>query len=266
MTQGSADVLTITEEMKQQFREEGYFILERALPAEHLELLRSVAGAAIEVADAQMDAAGVDQLGLNRRGLRYFTNMLSHERPELREVLFSPLMAEICRATIGPDAYLFWEQFVIKGADPDTRFAWHQDSGYVHENHRPYVTIWIALDDVTEENGSVYLLPFSRSGIRSYIKHIQDPRTNDQVCYFGSDPGDPVVVPAGSLAVFSSLTIHRSGPNMTDRMRRVFLAQYSPEVILNQDGSGPWGEHEEFFVSPQEQPETADSSGSLAKG
>ena len=53
---------------------------------------------------------------------------------------------------------------MIKAGDPDTAFAWHQDSGYVHEDHEPYLTCWIALDDVTEENGSVYLLPYSRSG------------------------------------------------------------------------------------------------------
>jgi ectoine hydroxylase-related dioxygenase (phytanoyl-CoA dioxygenase family) len=95
----------------------------------------------------------------------------------------------------------------------------------VHEDHEPYLTCWIALDDVTEENGAVYLLPYSRVGVRSYVKHIKDERTNDKVCYFGSDPGQPVVVPAGSIAVFSSTVMHRSGPNLTDEYRRVYVAQ-----------------------------------------
>ena len=60
--------------------------------------------------------------------------------------------------------------------------------------------------------------------------------TNDQVCYFGSDPGMPVTAPAGSIVCFSSVVIHRSGANTTDRMRRVYLAQYSAEPILNEDG------------------------------
>ena len=55
--------------------------------------------------------------------------------------------------------------------------------------------------------------------------------TNDKVCYFGSDPGVPMTAPAGSIVAFSSVVIHRSGPNLTDRMRRVYLAQYSREVI-----------------------------------
>lgn len=241
----------IGDAQREQYRTEGYFIVERALPQEHLDLLRGLSQDAVDVMHARMDAERTDQLALSVRGKRYFTQHLVRERPELREVLFSPLLADVCRATLGDTAYLFWEQFVLKGPDLDTTFSWHQDSGYVHENHRPYLTVWIALDDVTETNGSVYLLPYSRSGIRSYVRHVTDGRTNDKVCYFGTDPGVPVVVPAGSLAVFSSVVIHRSGPNLTDQMRRVYLAQYSSEVIMNQDRSAPWGEFEQFLEAGQ---------------
>lgn len=42
-------------------------------------------------------------------------------------------------------------------ADGETSFAWHQDSGYsVYQGgasrHKPYVTFWIALDDMSEKN------------------------------------------------------------------------------------------------------------------
>ncbi len=41
---------------------------------------------------------------------------------------------------------------------------------------------------------------------------------------------------------------HRSGPNLTDRMRRVYVAQYSPHVILNASGEEPWSGFEPFLV------------------
>ena len=63
-------------------------------------------------------------------------------------------------------------------------------------------------------------------------KHV-DPKTNDRIGYEGTDPGLPVLVPAGSLAVFSHQTLHRSGANTTKNMRRVYLAQYSCSPILN---------------------------------
>ncbi|MFD6416289.1 phytanoyl-CoA dioxygenase family protein [Streptomyces sp. NPDC060194] len=239
----------VTKEMADQYHREGYFVIESALRPEELELLRGGADHSVAKADAAMDAAGTDRQGINARGKRYFSNMIYEDLPELRAFLFGETMADVCRAVLGPDAYLFWEQYVIKAADQDTAFAWHQDSGYVHEDHEPYLTVWIALDDVTEENGAVYLLPYSRSGIRSYVKHVKDERTNDMVCYFGSDPGVPVVAPAGSVVVFSSVMIHRSGPNLTDRYRRVYLAQYSADVIRKKerDGGEPVGSFERFL-------------------
>ena len=237
----------VTPEHLAQFRDEGYFVLDRVLTDEQLELLRGGAQYSIDKLDAAMDAAGTDSIGINHRGKRYFSSMIYQDRPELRQFLFSDTMAEICRATLGDEAYLFWEQYVIKAGDPNTAFAWHQDSGYVHEDHAPYVTCWIALDDVTEENGSVYLLPYSRSGIRSYIKHVPI-ETGDRVCYFGSDPGLPVIVPAGSIVCFSSTVIHRSGANLTDKLRQVYLLQYSPDVIMNADGTAPHGSFEPFLI------------------
>ena len=77
-------------------------------------------------------------------------------------------------------------------------------------------------------------------GIRTVVKHMQDPRTHDQVGYFGKEPGIPVIVPAGSIAVFSSYVFHRSGPNLTNQLRRVYLPQYSPVVIRNPDSIRPW--------------------------
>ena len=129
------------------------------------------------------------------------------------------------------------------------KFGWHQDSGYVgYPDHKPYLTCWCALDDMTEENGTAYIMPFSRIGIRSWVKHIQEAGSNDRIGYFGDDPGIPVIAPAGSIAVFTSINFHRSGPNRTSRLRRTYLAQYSAEPILSADGTKLWGNAEPLIV------------------
>jgi ectoine hydroxylase-related dioxygenase (phytanoyl-CoA dioxygenase family) len=237
----------VSDTQRQQYREEGWFVLDRVLSDEQLHLLRSFAKTAMDGIDAEMDAAGVDVLDINHRGRRYFAGGMAKTAPQLRAFLFGSLMADICRATLGPDAFFFGEQYVIKCGDRASAFSWHQDSGYIHEDHKPYLTCWIALDDVTEDNGSVYLLPYSRAGIRTYVKHVDDPTTNDKIGYVGTDPGLPIIAPAGSIACFSSVVFHRSGPNLTDRLRRVYLAQYAPEVILSKDRSGPWQGSEPFL-------------------
>mgnify|MGYP001370813780 FL=1 len=65
--------------------------------------------------------------------------------------------------------------------------------------------------------------------------------TNDLIGYTGNDPGVPVNAPAGSIVCFSSTSLHRSGANTTETMRRVYLMQYSAEPILRGHGI-PWGD------------------------
>ena len=224
----------ITDAQKRQYQEEGYFILERGIAQPMLEMLRQECATIVTKCNAEMDAAGVDELQGNIRDNRYFIANRHKESEHLHEFIFSELMAEICRATIGPTAYLFYEQWVIKGAEKGVKFSWHQDSGYVQAPHKPYVTCWSTLDDVDETNGTAYLLPYSRAQTRTRVEHVRIGR--DLVGYHGEDPGDPVIVPAGSVAVFSSVCFHRSGENRSPRMRRVYLTQYSPEPILNLEG------------------------------
>ena len=237
--------INITEQQKRQYQEEGYLILESVIPGHLLDLLRGECQTFINQVDAEMDRRNTDVIGINHRHKRYFAANCFRQQPKLRDFLFSDLMAEICRATLGETAYLFWEQYVVKGAEKGMKFSWHQDSGYVgYPDHKPYLTCWCALDDMTPGNGTVYLLPFSRAGIRSWVQHIREEGSNDLVGYFGQDSGIPVVVPAGSIVAFTSINFHSSGVNSSQHPRRVYLAQYSAEPILSRDRSRLWGNAE----------------------
>ena len=224
----------------EQFKRDGYFILESAIPPDMLELLREECMRYIAIADREMEAKGLQKSGINHYKKRYFVANRSVDSPIMTQFLYSELMVEITRATLGEQVYLFNEQYVVKAADTDTKFNWHQDSGYIGHYHAPYLSCWCALDDMTEENGTIYVLPYGRDGRNSadeLIEHKMDDATNDKVGYTGDDPGDPALVPAGSIVVFSSRTFHRSGANQTDNYRRSYLAQYSAEPIMNKDNT-----------------------------
>src|SRR5262245_26060052 len=126
----------ITDEHKRLFEQQGYFLLERVIPEDHLELLRRELNAAIDEVHRQMDEKKSDVLGINHRNKRYFVTLF-RETGKLGEFLFSDYMAEICRATIGQTAWLFCEQYVVKAAEVGMQFSWHQDSGYVKTPHTP---------------------------------------------------------------------------------------------------------------------------------
>jgi ectoine hydroxylase-related dioxygenase (phytanoyl-CoA dioxygenase family) len=234
----AVSVSHITSEHVRRFRDDGFFILEKVVPPSDLETLRGECQRLIEERDREMDRLGVERLDLDHRRRRYFVHAYG-KSPAVRRFLLSNLMAQIAKATIGDNVFLFNEQYVVKAAERGMKFGWHQDSGFIGYAHPAYLTCWIALDDVTEANGTVYLLPYSRAGTRGVVEHVRDQETNDLIGYFGDDPGEPAIVPAGSMACFSSTVFHRSGPNTTDRIRRIYLAQYSTEPILSEDRSGP---------------------------
>lgn len=239
-----------------QYHDEGYMILERVIPDDMLQMMREECSYLIGYIDCMMDYEKKDVLGLNHRRNRYFMTSKYNPQSRIWHFTFSELMAQITKAALGPEVYLFNEQWVVKGAEKGMKFGWHQDSGYVKHadpttTHQPYLTCWCTLDDVCEENGSVYILPHSRAGTKDKIfDHTQENATNDLIGYTGDDPGIPVIAPAGSIVAFSSYAFHRSGSNNTDKMRRIYLGQYSTNPIRNTDGT-VWSQDVHFIKDGQ---------------
>jgi ectoine hydroxylase-related dioxygenase (phytanoyl-CoA dioxygenase family) len=219
-----------------QFAEHGYAVFEGALRGDLLELLRSQCDAFVAREEARMVAAGVETLGLSHRGKRYFANECQREQPALRRMLFSRTMAKLCRATLGETAYFFFDQYIVKGPEGGLPFAWHQDSGYVTAHggppdHLPYLTCWCPLDDATIDNGTVRIVPGSHR--RGLVPHVRRAGSNDLSVEVDEAESVAIEVPAGSVVAFTSRTLHATGANRTATPRRVYLAQYTPEVMLN---------------------------------
>lgn len=224
-------------EAPKQFEAEGFAVFPGVL-ASQLDVLRAACARFVAREDARMDAAGVDTIGITHRGQRYFANECQRADPALRPVVFGAEMAEICRQTLGPDAYFFFDQFVVKGPEGGMPFSWHQDSGYVVGNggpadHPPYLTCWCTLDDATIENGTVRVVPGSHRG--GVLPHDRLSGSND-LAVAVADEGVAIEVPAGSVVAFSSHLLHATGANRSQAPRRVYLMQYTARPMLNADG------------------------------
>ena len=222
-----------------QFESEGYFILESVISDTLMETLESSCDVLIKRMHDEMDRLGTDHIHISHRDKRYHIAKQFMYAPGLDRYVFSKLMEEICRQTLGDNAYLFYDQYVVKAAEQGISFSWHQDSGYLGFPHEPYITCWAAVDDMTVDNGTAWILPYSQSEPKGLVEHVRDPVTGDKAGYFGDEKGIPVVVPKGSVAVFSSLTFHRSGPNRTDNMRRAYVTQYSSRPVIDPSTNAP---------------------------
>lgn len=164
---------------------------------------------------------------------RRFLAQAHTREPELAQVTLGGELKDIAARYLDAAPLLFNEQFVVKGPRSGAPFAWHQDSGYVGFDHAAYLSVWIALDDITEDNGPVYLLPRDLDREGHVDPHTWDETQRENVGYHGTEAGTPALVPAGGVVVFSSLTLHRSSANQTDAPRRAYLAQYSTTPIID---------------------------------
>ena len=232
--------MTLEPSLTRSFSDDGYCVLEQAIPEAALEALDTSCQAYLEEHIGLMAQVQADVLGLTHKDRRYFLPSWHDPAGEVGRFLFGDLMADVVGRLLGPEAYLFLELFIVKSGRIGMPFGWHQDSGYLlGQPHEPYLSLWCALDDVTEENGALHVLPWSQGGPREIPPHRKDKASGDLIGYDGDAPGVVVPVSRGGIVAMSSALFHRSGPNTTDHPRRAFLVSYSAHPILNPQG-GEW--------------------------
>jgi len=227
----------VTPEQARAYDEDGFFVLEDALdPGEVTALVEAIAPFDREVLDflgrqpdGRFSIAGVDTVSIAVH--------LVKRSPALRAFCASPLFGDLCHDLIGPDARLYWDQSVVKqphGAEP---VLWHQDNGYTYVEPQAYLTCWVALTDATLDNGCVWVVPgVHRAGT---LTHRNTPIGFQ--CFDDPPGAVPVPVRAGSVVVFSSLTPHTTGVNVTDDLRIAYIVQFAPDgaVALRGEPSDP---------------------------
>jgi ectoine hydroxylase-related dioxygenase (phytanoyl-CoA dioxygenase family) len=173
------------------------------------------------------------------KGSRQFFSNRCEIFPALEQFVKGETMAQLASDLLGSQTWLFNEQIVVKAPQHGDSFAWHQDSGYVPFAHRPYLTVWCALDHSTRDNGTLFVIPRDISQDLSVTKHEWDTSGANLVGYRGPDDGEVVEVPAGSAVAFSSVMMHRTGANRTDRPRRALVCQYTAEPLLRPETGRP---------------------------
>ncbi len=201
----------------EQFRRDGYTVVERLFTGTECD----------EIATRIEEASFELMLGEPSDGQLSYRPMLHLASPELQAVCCDARWAAVVLPLLGPDVRLYWEQCVTKPPEARTELPWHQDNGYTPMIPEQYLTCWLALDDADEDNGCIWVVPGShRLGT---VKH----RNGDGPFRVGLDSDDPraagavpVPVSRGDVLCFSSLVLHRSGPNRSGRQRRAWIIQY----------------------------------------
>ena len=214
--------MELTETQRLALENDGFVVLERVFPPDVLTAVTERIESYQKRHEAAIAASGGTQ-GISRASEITFTSHLAENDPEILAFCRRPELVELGVALLGPDVDLYWNQAVFKMPEGEKQFPWHQDDGYTPVTPSPYLTLWIALNEATIENGCVWVLPGSHKN--GLVPHEQTPI--GLACHSLDDPnqGIPVPVPAGSIVAFWSLTMHKSGVNVSQGCRKAYIVQ-----------------------------------------
>jgi len=157
---------------------------------------------------------------------------LGHWRitPGFHDVLWNPAFVVAASQLLGDKAVRFWhDQLFCKPAHHGGVVAWHQDYSYwTRTKPMQHLTCWVALDDVSTENGCLYYIPKSHQwglldkpelagdmeGINAFLTPTQKEEFKHKV---------PVEMKRGYGTFHHPLMVHGSYENKSSRSRRAFV-------------------------------------------
>ena len=152
----------------------------------------------------------------------------------IKSLILDERLGSMAATLAGVERLRVWhDQALIKQpwANPT---GFHLDTPFWSFSDRRAISIWIALDDATVENGCLYFFPgshlattFANPGITKNLDAIFE-------LYPAYRTADPVraAMKAGSCSFHNGMTIHGAGSNMTSRARRAMTCAYMPDGAM----------------------------------
>lgn len=164
-----------------------------------------------------------------------------YELPGLAHLAADPRLLQLasaCLGNVGVRPVINTELFdKPPDGDSSTRTAPHQDNFYFRAEE-PGISLWIALDDMDTDSGTVQYVQGSHlKGLR-YHDWDDSPGGFLKIIYDFTDEDDDNLQEVGHLSpgdvvVHHGLTIHYAPGNVTNRRRRGLVVNYVAEHVAN---------------------------------
>lgn len=232
----------------EQFNRDGYVAIENAFNPDEVARMR-------EEADTILELIVNSSIGLGRRSRRIDILQRKNGDQIVRKIQpindLSLYLAEISaderflgpmRTVMGDEPILMEEKLNYKEPLPEPvsgiemtgrttdRFPIHSDWAYYKAQNYPQsiMSSAIAIDNCTEESGPLHIWPGSH---KQDLPHDKvDIGLEVQQGLIDPDGGIDLLVPAGTVMLFSSLLVHNSRPNLSGKPRRLMIYSHYPKA------------------------------------
>jgi len=222
----------VSEVQARAYREQGGFILPAAFSRAELEPLLLALDDFADSANRRLENSASNGPSISRAHEIVFDAHVVARSEVARRFARHSVFQRLCRDLIGAATRLYWDQLVYKHPGTADDFPWHQDNGYTYVEPQQYLTCWVALTPATLDNGCPWIAPgYHRGGTLAHQWTDVGFRCFEPAA-LAADEVLAMPLEAGSIAVFSSLTPHRTGPNMSTDVRKAYILQYAPDGAL----------------------------------
>ena len=127
------------------------------------------------------------------------------------------------------DFQLLGYNFLLKENGADSAVPPHQDWTYVDESRFFSMNVWIALEDITIENGCLFIIPYSHL-LGDYLRASPSyPVPFKAIIDFVARFKKPILLKAGECVCFNNKSIHGSYPNLGTTNRLAVVTTLYPK-------------------------------------
>jgi phytanoyl-CoA hydroxylase len=233
----------LSEDQVLEYQENGFIVINDFLSAEELvDWRKTVMEATGEREGKKMPGKDVktgDNDGINADA-GYFGKVfdqlinLWQTNEGVKRLMLDERIGKVASRLAGVSGIRIWHDQALFKRPWANPTAWHLDTPFWSFSDRNALSIWVALDDATLENGCLYFIPgssrvtsFSNSSIGKNMDGIFD-------IYPALAGARSVAAPmkAGSCSFHNGLTVHGAGANMTNGFRRAMTCAFMPDGNL----------------------------------
>jgi len=221
--------------MNQRFLEKGYTYMDALIPSDEVEKLTILYDDLLN--DKKRTAGLRSDLSGSKDGqdpsIERITQIM---RPSLVESMLLESIA-YAKATswvknvLGEDMELDFDMMINKAPFTNTETPWHQDAAYwINLPDKRSATCWIALDNVTEDNGCMWFIP--KIGNEEVFPHLIPDNAGALYCEVAIDEAESIPLNAGGCTFHDGFTLHFSRGNSTSSQRRALILNFRPTKMI----------------------------------
>lgn len=182
------------------------------------DYLKGIAGGVHIHIQAPKDVVGPSRVQYLRK-----TQWPALIHPTFERIRNSAKFVDLLSPLIGNSLKQFINQINFKMPGGNIEFPWHQDirpTPAFRDQVNNYVQTIIAIDDATEENGCLWVVPESHKAGNLKAKRYAKGQIEEHI---DVSKAIPCLAKAGDVVMFTSYTVHGSKPNQTDQPRRSYI-------------------------------------------